>query len=192
MGGPLNFFKPERGALKKYRETKEGGLWKYLPVWKNISSFLVANFPIQGRLSFARLTRAFFCHEWRKISNMFDIWFTCHEWRKCRKCCPHTRKFCRSNLSRIPSTRDKCARVRRALDYILVSRIILKTGVMCSFIRFFTQSAFYTKSAISVCNLYLFCILYLVCSLQIILTESTMKNATCISHYIILHVDVLH
>jgi hypothetical protein len=25
--------------LKKYRETKEGGLWKYLPVWKNISSF---------------------------------------------------------------------------------------------------------------------------------------------------------
>ena len=26
----------------------------------------------------------------------------------------HTRKFCRSNLSRITSTRDKCARVRRA------------------------------------------------------------------------------
>jgi hypothetical protein len=34
--------------------------------------------------------------------------------RKCRKCCPHTRKFCRSNLSRITSTRDKCARARRA------------------------------------------------------------------------------
>jgi hypothetical protein len=46
--------------------------------------------------------------------NMFDIWFTCHEWRKCRKCCPHPRKFCRSNLSRITSMRDKCARVRRA------------------------------------------------------------------------------
>ena len=30
------------------------------------------------------------------------------------ECCPHTRKFCRSNLSRITSTRDKCARVRRA------------------------------------------------------------------------------
>jgi hypothetical protein len=60
-------------------------------------------------------TREFFCHEWRKISNMFDTWCTCHEWRKCRKCCPHTRKFCRSNLSRITSTRDKCARVRRAL-----------------------------------------------------------------------------
>jgi hypothetical protein len=28
LGGPLNFFKPERGALKKYRETKEGGLVK--------------------------------------------------------------------------------------------------------------------------------------------------------------------
>ena len=29
LGGPLNFFKPVRrggGALKKYRETKEGGL----------------------------------------------------------------------------------------------------------------------------------------------------------------------
>jgi hypothetical protein len=26
LGGPLNFFKSERGALKKYRETKEGGL----------------------------------------------------------------------------------------------------------------------------------------------------------------------
>jgi hypothetical protein len=26
LGGPLIFFKPERGALKKYRETKEGGL----------------------------------------------------------------------------------------------------------------------------------------------------------------------
>jgi hypothetical protein len=38
-GGPLNFLKPVRGALKKYRETKEGGLWKYLPVCKNISSF---------------------------------------------------------------------------------------------------------------------------------------------------------
>jgi hypothetical protein len=25
-GGPLNFLKPERGALKKYREKKEGGL----------------------------------------------------------------------------------------------------------------------------------------------------------------------
>jgi hypothetical protein len=26
LGGPLNFLKPERGgALKKYRETKEGG-----------------------------------------------------------------------------------------------------------------------------------------------------------------------
>jgi hypothetical protein len=48
------------------------------------------------------------------FSNMFDIWFTCHEWRKCHKCCPHKRKFCRSNLSRITSTRDKCARVRRA------------------------------------------------------------------------------
>jgi hypothetical protein len=56
-----------------------------------------------------------FCHEWRKISNMFDIWFTCHEWRKFRKRCPHTRIFCRSNLSRITSTRDKCTRVRRAL-----------------------------------------------------------------------------
>jgi hypothetical protein len=31
-GGPLNFLKPERRALKKYRETKEGGLCKYLPV----------------------------------------------------------------------------------------------------------------------------------------------------------------
>ena len=31
-------------------------------------------------------------------------------------CCPHTRKFCRSNLSRITSTRVKYARVRRALD----------------------------------------------------------------------------
>ena len=28
LGGPLNFFKPERGALKKYRETKEGGFEK--------------------------------------------------------------------------------------------------------------------------------------------------------------------
>jgi hypothetical protein len=27
LGGPSNFLKPERGgALKKYRETKEGGL----------------------------------------------------------------------------------------------------------------------------------------------------------------------
>jgi hypothetical protein len=26
LGGPSIFFKPERGALKKYRETKEGGL----------------------------------------------------------------------------------------------------------------------------------------------------------------------
>jgi hypothetical protein len=25
-GGASNFLKPERGALKKYRETKEGGL----------------------------------------------------------------------------------------------------------------------------------------------------------------------
>jgi hypothetical protein len=35
--GPFKFFKTWRGALKKYRETKEGGLWKYLPVWKNSS-----------------------------------------------------------------------------------------------------------------------------------------------------------
>jgi hypothetical protein len=61
--------------------------------------------------------------------------FTCHEWRKCRKCCPHTRKFCRSNLSRITSTRDKCARVRRALgtrsvmwDFVpLLSRKLMRT-----------------------------------------------------------------
>jgi hypothetical protein len=26
LGGTSNFLKPERGALKKYRETKEGGL----------------------------------------------------------------------------------------------------------------------------------------------------------------------
>jgi hypothetical protein len=38
-GGALNFLKSERDALEKYRETKEGGLWKDLPVWKNISSF---------------------------------------------------------------------------------------------------------------------------------------------------------
>jgi hypothetical protein len=59
---------------------------------------------------FRRACRLLAAHE-----NFFDIWFTCHEWRKCRKCCPHTRKFCRSNLSRITSTREKCARVRRAL-----------------------------------------------------------------------------
>ena len=28
LGGPLNFLKPERGALKKYREKKEGGALK--------------------------------------------------------------------------------------------------------------------------------------------------------------------
>ena len=33
-------------------------------------------------------------------------------------CSPHTRIFCRSNLSRISSTRDKFARVRRALVLI--------------------------------------------------------------------------
>jgi hypothetical protein len=31
-GGALNFLKPERGALKKYREMKEGGLRKDLLV----------------------------------------------------------------------------------------------------------------------------------------------------------------
>jgi hypothetical protein len=33
-GGPLNFFKHERGALKKYRETKEGGALKIFTSFK--------------------------------------------------------------------------------------------------------------------------------------------------------------
>jgi hypothetical protein len=64
-----------------------------------------------------------FRHSWHvnQISNMFDIFR--HSWQKNSRVWRANDKrawigkfahFCRSNMSRITSTRDKCARVRRA------------------------------------------------------------------------------
>jgi hypothetical protein len=60
------------------------------------------------------------------------------------------------------------------LDYILVSRIILKTGEMCSFIRFFHSVSILYQ----VCNfrLQFIPILHFVLGLQIILTVSLCKE----------------
>jgi hypothetical protein len=74
-----------------------------------------ANFPIQARLSFARRTREFFVTNDEKYQTclIFGLHVTNDE-NAVNVTRMHTRKFCQSNLSRITSTRDKCARVRRA------------------------------------------------------------------------------
>ena len=80
----------------------------FLTIYLNRQSFLVC-----GQL-FVAFSSFVTCKP-----NIKHVWYLVYLSQMTKmpyKYCPHTRKLCRSDLSRITSTRDKCTRVRRAFQ----------------------------------------------------------------------------